>query len=385
MAHRHSIAFATILVAVCLFGIEAASAQKIYEWVDDQGRKQFTQTPPPDDTAVKTRELATNNPSDERLLYCRAVREMVFHIITLKAAGTPVTMASVSAREFETRQKIEVEVEDVALRELVNYVYANYGNTNYGNTTYGRGVHVDVSSGAYDACLAGNFGKPGRGKLAKADGKEGGKASQGAHTAVSGTGWVTHGLIATNYHVIEGRDRIRVRFADGREANAFLRESDQANDVALLRVSGVLPPGLPLAGSEAEIGADVFTLGYPHTDIMGNNAKLSTGIVNSRTGLQDDPRLYQISVPVQSGNSGGPLVNREGCVVGIVTAKLSAAQVYKWTGDIPQNVTYAVKVSYLALLMRDRMGSTDNMAPAAGSLEELAKRISPSVVLVIAE
>jgi S1-C subfamily serine protease len=364
-------------LALLILTSAAGHAQKIHKWVDAQGNVQYTQAPPPSGTQVETSEIARNDISDERRKYCGAIRDIAARLAQLSRGGMPSSAANEAMRRVEVRDQINVD--DFALRELVNFVYAS---------TNTRSYDAEIAGRAEDACIGGAFGKHGRGKntLADADDADGSAKNNNPKGvgAVSGTGWVTHGLIATNHHVIKDHDRIRVRFADGHEATAFVGETDAENDVALLRVGGSLPPGLPLANSEAGIGADVFTLGYPHTEIMGNNAKLSTGIVNSTTGMRDDPRLYQISVPVQSGNSGGPLINSDGEVVGLVTAKLSAAQVFRWTGDLPQNVNYAVKVSFLAKLLRSAVADAD-LAPEPGTLQTLAARISPSVVLVIAE
>ena len=79
----------------------------------------------------------------------------------------------------------------------------------------------------------------------------------------------------------------------------------------------------------------------------GAEAKFTEGSISSSSGLGNDPRVYQISVPVQAGNSGGPLATQEGGVVGIVTAKIDALSILKSTGDLPQNVNYAIKSSYL--------------------------------------
>ena len=166
---------------------------------------------------------------------------------------------------------------------------------------------------------------------------------------------------------------------------ASIVAKDEGNDVALLRVDEDLPTGLPVADGEAGLGATVFTLGYPHTGIMGRNVKLSTGIISSQTGLRDDSRTYQISVPVQAGNSGGPLINSRGEVVGLVTAKLSAAQVFRWTGDLPQNVNYAVKVAYLNALMPAEHSAVANQPATDADLEALVARATPAVVLVIAD
>jgi S1-C subfamily serine protease len=373
--------FLWALIGLILMALASntVQAQKFYKWTDADGNVQYTQSPPPEGTDSEQRVVATSEVSEERRKYCAAIHSLAHRLAGYNRSGMSLSAASDAMRQFERREGVNVD--DIALRELVNFVFS----------ASRRDYDTDIAGRALDACLGGSFGKLGRKSLASApeEGAPSGGAEQGrtgrAGGRVTGTGWVTHGLIATNYHVVNGKDRIRVRFADGHEVTAFVGESDKDNDVALLRVSGALPTGLPLAATEAGLGAEVFTLGYPHTEIMGNNAKLSTGIVSSTTGLRDDPRLYQISVPVQAGNSGGPLLNRDGEVVGLVTAKLSAAQVYRWTGDLPQNVNYAVKVSFLNRLLQRTSAASSEMPAQTDTLEHHAARIGPSVVLVIAE
>ena len=115
--------------------------------------------------------------------------------------------------------------------------------------------------------------------------------------------------------------------------------------------------------------------------------RLTDGIINSLTGIENDPRTFQISIPVQAGNSGGPLLNMKGKVVGIVTAKLSASEVFKWTGDLPQNVNYAIKTPYLSVLLSSISDAADIRELRIGKkdLPTLASRIEPSVMIVIAE
>lgn len=371
------------VMAGLLLTAGAADAQKIYKWTDAEGRVQYTQTPPPDGVKVEQSQVASAEVSEERRKYCAAIRNLA-HGLASRRHSTPIDVASNQMRQVEISEGIDVD--QIALRELVNFVYSGVGSASSARRQGNWDEASGIAGRAQDACLNGSFGKHGRGsQVASAKPTANGPAEQPPASVFTGTGWVTHGMIATNYHVIEGKDRIRVRFADGREATAFLGPTDERNDVALLRVPGQLPPGLPLARGEAAIGAEVFTLGYPHTAIMGSNAKLSTGIVNSTTGLRDDPRLYQISVPVQSGNSGGPLLNRNGEVVGLVTAKLSAAQVYEWTGDLPQNVNYAVKVGFLDALLQRADSQGQDLDSGGDTLEAHAARIGPSVVLVIAE
>ena len=115
--------------------------------------------------------------------------------------------------------------------------------------------------------------------------------------------------------------------------------------------------------------------------------KLTEGVINSTSGVGDDPRALQISVPIQAGNSGGPLVNMEGKVVGIITSKIDAVKMFKWTGDLPQNINYGIKISYLKGLLSSvpQKQHIDTLAPFKyTSVQELAKEIKNSVLMIMA-
>lgn len=173
----------------------------------------------------------------------------------------------------------------------------------------------------------------------------------------SGTGFALKGgLVCTNYHVIEGAKNIKVVGVGGKNSNAFSAEvvgSDKVNDLAILKITdsrfssfGQIPYGVKT--SMDEVGEEVFVLGFPMTSTMGEEIKLTTGVISSRTGFQGDVSLYQISAPVQPGNSGGPLFDSKGYLIGVVCAKHGGAE----------NVSYAVKASYLQDLLRSSL-STD--------------------------
>jgi S1-C subfamily serine protease len=87
----------------------------------------------------------------------------------------------------------------------------------------------------------------------------------------------------------------------------------------------------------------LVSLGYPLSGLLSSDANVSVGNVSALAGLRDDSRYLQISAPVQPGNSGGPLLDASGHLVGIVTAKLDAVRLARFTGDIPQNVNFALK------------------------------------------
>ena len=116
-------------------------------------------------------------------------------------------------------------------------------------------------------------------------------------------------------------------------------------------------PQLPLINIQigksqnVKIGDEVFTIGYPISNILGQKPKYSEGVVSSTSGIRDDPRIFQISVPIQSGNSGGPLFNKRGELVGIVSSSLDADNTYRVLGTMPQNVNFAIKSSALKNVM----------------------------------
>jgi hypothetical protein len=94
-------------------------------------------------------------------------------------------------------------------------------------------------------------------------------------------------------------------------------------------------------------GDDIIVFGYPLLGQLASTGNLTRGSVTALSGLRDDARYFQMSAPIQLGNSGGPVLNASGRVTGIVTYKLNAARELKATGDISQNVNFALKASVL--------------------------------------
>jgi S1-C subfamily serine protease len=210
--------------------------------------------------------------------------------------------------------------------------------------------------------------------------------------AATGTAWPTaDGYVITDRHVIAGATKITLVSTDGARVLATAVAVDASNDLALLRVDDPtrLPPGLPIAAQSVQLGERVFTIGYPHPDVMGARPRLTEGIVNALVGFGDDPRFLQISAAILGGNSGGPLLNARGEVVGIVTSKLDAIKMFKMTGDLPENVGYAIKAGYLRPLLdsapANQKRAATILSSQEASLPDLAKRVEGSVLLIICE
>lgn len=153
------------------------------------------------------------------------------------------------------------------------------------------------------------------------------------------------GYLITNYHVVKGANKVKIKNSSGIYPAEIVR-TDPDDDLALLKVSGQFK-SLPISKGGAQLGEAVFTIGFPDIILQGIQPKYTDGKISSLAGIRDDPMDYQISVPVQPGNSGGPLVDMTGKVVGIVEAKLDMVAALDVSGDLPQNVNYAIKSKFL--------------------------------------
>lgn len=167
----------------------------------------------------------------------------------------------------------------------------------------------------------------------------------------SGTGFAisSNGYIVTNHHVINGSSSIKVRGVNGdfsKSYNAIVIIEDKNNDLSIIKIDdpnfsslGTIPYIIP--SKSCDVGYSIFCLGFPLRASMGDEVKLTNGIISSKSGFQGDITTYQITAPVQPGNSGGPLFDGKGNLVGIINSKHIGAE----------NVSYAIKASYLLNLI----------------------------------
>jgi S1-C subfamily serine protease len=170
--------------------------------------------------------------------------------------------------------------------------------------------------------------------------------SEGEHPTSSGTGFVVaDGRILTNNHVVDECGRMVVRNAAGTRYPARVDVVDRRRDLALMTVPASVGPSLTFRDNPpVQRGEDVVTYGFPLSGLLSSGPTLTTGDVSALSGLRDNPNNLQISAPVQPGNSGGPLLDSQANVIGVVVSKLNAARIAEMTGgDIPQNVNFAVK------------------------------------------
>lgn len=163
----------------------------------------------------------------------------------------------------------------------------------------------------------------------------------------SGSGFLVSstGHVVTNAHVVRGCDTIEV----GGATFVEVLDVDDTVDLALLRASFVNSQN-PLnlrSGRGIRLGDDLVVAGYPLSNILGDSLRITTGTVSSLSGIGKDRSTFQISAPIQPGNSGGPVLDVNGHVVGVVVSKLNAMLVASQVGDIPQNVNFAISLGSL--------------------------------------
>ena len=166
-----------------------------------------------------------------------------------------------------------------------------------------------------------------------------------AEPVSSGSGFLASrdGEVVTNHHVVDGCAKVTVDRA-GTSHDATVRAVDADDDLALIKA----PPGTGEAATfsespRASLGEAVTVAGYPLHGLLSRELNVTSGNISALAGPGDDAKRLQITAPVQQGNSGGPLLDGAGNVIGVVVSKLDAVRAAKLTGDIPQNVNFAIK------------------------------------------
>src|SRR5271165_5681294 len=196
----------------------------------------------------------------------------------------------------------------------------------------------------------------------------------------SGTGFAVGdgSSVITNFHVVDGCKTVDIaNVGDGR-----VKTIDPSNDIAIIQ--SARPISRPLrfrTGDPLKPGDDIIVIGFPLRGLLSSAPTVTTGIVSSLAGLRDDRTRFQISAPVQPGNSGGPVLDKEGNVVGMVVSKLNVLRIARMTGDIPQNVNFAIPASIITSVLdansvNYQVGTSDGGKSAA----EIVSTASPGVV-----
>ncbi|MGD8961321.1 MAG: tetratricopeptide repeat-containing serine protease family protein [Desulfobacterales bacterium] len=205
-----------------------------------------------------------------------------------------------------------------------------------------------------------------------------------------GTGWpISAGYVITNHHVVDSAAEILLLDVSGQQIKARPILSDAVHDIAILQVvdTALLPPAIPLATNGIDVGARVFTMGFPRIDQMGVTPKLTDGVISKLSGLQNDPASYQTTVPIQPGNSGGPLLNMSGEVVGVVRSMIGVKHMHSGETRVYENASCATKIDRLSKILSKLQPPADSLQTLPHEPENMAalkKRLQNSLLIVVA-
>ena len=201
--------------------------------------------------------------------------------------------------------------------------------------------------------------------------------------ASSGSGFIVSklGHIITNNHVINGCSDLKIIW-QGKKFSGTILHKDKVNDLALIKADFMPSLVFAISNKDAELIQDIYVAGYPFGNQISNSIKVTKGIVSSLSGIADNSSHIQIDAALQSGNSGGPIVDDKGNIVGVAVAKLDWAYMVKRFGQLPEDTNFAIKSSVLRSFMKSVglniiEGNKENV-----SIKVLANKLSKATILV---
>jgi S1-C subfamily serine protease len=232
------------------------------------------------------------------------------------------------------------------------------------------------------------------------------KSSPSVKSATSGSGFFVSklGHIVTNQHVVKGCGRVTVGDNAKKQVAATVLETDKRNDLALLRLSSIQMASaetksliqklgirvLPLSSNgllrsdDVQLGERLLVAGYPYGEIFSNTIKVTGGMVSAIRGIGDDTGQFQMDAAVQPGNSGGPIYDENGNIVGVVVTQLNKLKVAKAIGSMPENVNFGIKASTVKQFLTTAGLPTKWSARSKPmSTTELAKIAKNQTVMVV--
>lgn len=202
-------------------------------------------------------------------------------------------------------------------------------------------THAQLAD-ADDAVRKFNSGSSGAIRLPPEHGSK--AAASGPRLYATGSGFyvTTSGHLLTNNHVVAGCSEVKVTEGE-HSMPARVLATDPDLDLALVQLPHAVPTAVVFRENAPRLGENVVVMGFPLSGLLTSDAVVTTGIVSALAGMRDDRRKLQISAPVQPGNSGGPLLDPAGHLMGVVVSKLDGVRMASLTGAIPENVNFAIK------------------------------------------
>ena len=253
---------------------------------------------------------------------------------------------------------------DKYVGEFTDNNFNGQGTYTFANGTVEEGIWKD---GTFQ--YAQKYSPPVVAKVAPQD-NEVISASSGSGFAVSADGYVI-----TNHHVIEGCQKVVVHYK-GKELPVTVVTYDPQNDLALLKGDFRPQTVFALSGNQPELLQDVYVAGYPFGNKISSSVKVTKGIISSLTGIGNNFSNIQIDAALQSGNSGGPILDEMGNIVGVAVSKLDAKYMYDNFGIIPENTNFGIKANVVRSVLESNEVSSPPANRSEISKSQLGKMIS---------
>ena len=312
----------TSLFIILAIVLNTTHAQKMYKWVDENGTTHYSKKSPEKANGEQL-SLPKKRVGDQQC--CNMVRRVVNSMMNRNINNGTYN------REYEALYKSE----NFNVNELNNFV---------GYRVKIRMRQSEITQLAYSNCMNAGF------KFCRTPFSNDPQNSKNARS-LSGSGFIVSedGYIVTNEHVAGSCRKIIIQPMN---KVAKLIAKDANIDLAILKIDGGYKDFASFSVNTAILGESVVAAGFPYKKLLSSSIKISTGIVSSLAGVLNDKKVVQITAPIQPGNSGGPLIDLSGNIVGIVVSKLNSKLMFKMTDDIPQNVNFAIKAKYAKTFLK---------------------------------
>lgn len=286
----------------------------MFKWTDAAGQLHYSQTPPLNQQTQRFDEVTVEKKGKTAdPACCMTVRTIANQMILAQTKGATITDLYAFFQHPELGD----------LQEITNYV----------SHKYQIGIEPSqISQMTYDTCLNAGFNL--------CSGQE--KVEPFGRSSGSGFYINSDGFLLTNSHVVKACESIRIIPGD---ENADLITADENIDLAILKTKSTSNYAR-FRASDANLGEEIIVAGFPYRGELSSGINVTTGTVSALAGPKDDERLIQISAPVQPGNSGGPLLDKNGNVTGVVVSKLDSLYFAQKYRDIPQNINFAIRATF---------------------------------------
>jgi S1-C subfamily serine protease len=309
---------AKILITIlCLISWNLAISEKIYKWKDENGTIHYSKKPRNgDEQNVQNQQISISKEKKGNPECCLLVREAI--------------SAMLNRTIYPKEKKFQslFSSADFNVDELNNFV---------GSKASYRGKRKDIARLGFNKCMSAGF------RFCRSN-LSGAMDSEVYSKSGSGFFVTDVGDIVTNEHVVSRCKKIEIQ-PSGLEAK--LIDKDSKYDLALIRIDKNSDSVAKIRVNTPVLGEQVIVAGYPYKGLLSSGIKITSGIVSSLAGLQNDEKLIQITAPIQPGNSGGPLIDQYGNIIGVIVSKLNSEFMLRNFNDIPQNINFAIKATYL--------------------------------------